>query len=415
MSPLILILERGIEGMTTKRVLLVVVAVCTAAGPVGCSSQVDDPSLIQREDSAGIEIVEALRPRWGESSLWRIDLEPTVDLTIGGSGPNHEFGNVRAGGMVRFADGSLVVADVTYRQIRLYSPEGGFLASTGREGEGPGEFSGGIAEMMGTTGDSVWVLDWEGRVSVFGPDLALARTFSLLSNARAIYDLGDGAMAVGYFVPFTFRDALGTIRNPGMLWRYDTEGTRLDSITTTEGYEQFVVQRPNGNLSSVGLLFRKEAQVAVHDGSIFVGNAEFMELEERTREGDLVRILRIPDYPLALSTSVLRAEREAFLDGSSSSLLRESAEKTPASGTRPAYSKIIVDPSGALWLRQYRGRSEAVAPERWVVLAPDGTWLGTVEVPDRFRIEDIELDAVLGVWYNELNVQHPQVRRLERG
>jgi len=56
-----------------------------------------------------------------------------------------------------------------------------------------------------------------------------------------------------------------------------------------------------------------------------------------------------------------------------------------------------------------------VAPERWVVLAPDGTWLGTVEVPGRFRIEDIELDAVLGVWYNELNVQHPQVRRLERG
>ena len=48
-------------------------------------------------------------------------------------------------------------------------------------------------------------------------------------------------------------------------------------------------------------------------------------------------------------------------------------------------------------------------------LADDGTWLGTVEVPDRFRIVDIELDAVLGVWFNELNVQHPQVRRLVRG
>ena len=86
-----------------------------------------------------------------------------MDLTRSGSGPNHEFGDV--GGMVRLADGSLVVADATYRQIRLYSPEGGFLASAGRAGEGPGEFSGGIVEMVGATGDTVWVLDRVGRVS----------------------------------------------------------------------------------------------------------------------------------------------------------------------------------------------------------------------------------------------------------
>ena len=165
--------------MTTGRILLAIVAVCTAASPVGCSPQADDPSLIQREDSAGVEIVEALRPLWGESSLWRIDPEPAMDLTVSGSGPNHEFGDVEQGGMVRLADGSLVVADATYRQIRLYSPEGGFLASTGRAGEGPGEFSGGITEMVGATGDTVWVLDRVGRVSVFGPDLALARTFGL--------------------------------------------------------------------------------------------------------------------------------------------------------------------------------------------------------------------------------------------
>ena len=161
-------------------------------------------------------------------------------------------------------------------------------------------------------------------------------------------------------------------------------------------------------------LFPKKAQVASHAESIFVGNAEFMEVGERTREGDLVRILRIPDYPLALSGSELRAEREAYLGGRSSSLLREAAERTPASGTRPAYSRMIVDPSGAVWLQQYRGESEAEEPVRWLVLAADGTWLGTVDLPDRFRIVDIEMDAVLGVWYDELDVQHPQVLRLER-
>ena len=396
----------------TIGMLLAASVAVALADPPGCDAQANDPSLLQREDSAGVQIVEALRPLWGDSSLWRIDPAPLVDLTASGSGPNHEFGHV--GGMVRLADGSLVVADDTWLQIRLYSPEGSFVRATGRDGEGPGEFSGGIEQMVSAAGDTVWVLDWDGRVSVFGPDLALARTFSLLSNASAIHDLGDGSMAVEYISPFWTRDAIGAIRNPTVLWRFDVEGTRLDSIAATEGYDEYVVERPNGNTASVSPLFRKEAQVASRAASIFVGNAESMEVEERTREGDLVRIFRIPDYPLALSGSELRAEREAYLGGRSSSLLREAAERTPASGRRPAYSRMIVDPSGAVWLQQYRGESESEEPDRWLVLAADGTWLGTVEEPDRFRIVDIEMDAVLGVWYDELDVQHPQVLRLER-
>lgn len=397
----------------TIGVILVVGVAVAVADPVDCDAQANDPSLLQRKDSAGVQIVEALRPLWGDSSLWRIDPAPLLDLAASGSGPNHEFGHV--GGMVRFADGSLVVADATWLQIRLYSPEGGFVRATGRHGEGPGEFSGGIEQMVGAAGDSVWVLDWDGRVSVFGPDLALARTFSLLSNATSIHDLGDGSMAVQYVSPFWAREAVGATRNPTVLWRFDAEGTRLDSIAATEGYDEYVAHLANGNTASVSSIFRKEAQVATRGGSLFVGNAEFMEVEERTRDGRLLRILRIPDYPLTLSRSVLRAERETFLGGRSSSLLREAAESTPASGTRPAYSRMIVDPSGAVWLQLYRGESEAEEPVRWLVLAADGTWLGTVGLPDRFRIVDIEMDAVLGVWYDELDVQHPQVLRLERG
>ncbi|MXX35531.1 MAG: hypothetical protein F4107_14785 [Gemmatimonadetes bacterium] len=396
----------------TIGVILVVGVAVAVADPMDCDAQANDQSLLQREDSAGVQIVEALRPLWGDSSLWRINPAPLLDLAVSGSGPNHEFGHV--GGMVRFADGSLVVADATWLQIRLYSPEGDFVRATGRNGEGPGEFSRGIEQMVGAASDSVWVLDSDGRVSVFGPDLGLGRTFNLLSNASSIHDLGDGSMAVQYVSPFWTKDAIGAIRNPTVLWRFNVEGTRLDSLAVTEGYDEYVVQFRDGTTASVSPLFRKEAQVATHTGRLFVGNAEFMEVDERTRAGDLVRILRIPDYPLSLSRSALRAEREAYLGGRSSSLLREAAERTPASGTRPAYSRMIVDPSGAVWLQLYRGESEAEEPVRWLVLAADGTWLGTVGLPDRFRIVDIEMDAVLGVWYDELDVQHPQVLRLER-
>jgi len=68
--------------------------------------------------------VEALRPLWGDSSLGGSDLDPTVDLTVRRSGPSHEFA---------------LVANAACRQIRLYSQQDGFLASTGRAGAAPGE------------------------------------------------------------------------------------------------------------------------------------------------------------------------------------------------------------------------------------------------------------------------------------
>ena len=48
------------------------------------------------------------------------------------------------------------------------------------------------------------------------------------------------------------------------------------------------------------------------------------------------------------------------------------------------------------------------------MLDADGTWLGTVEMPDRFRVAQITMDAVLGVREDALDIQHPQLLRLTR-
>ena len=37
-----------------------------------------------------------------------------------------------------------------------------------------------------------------------------------------------------------------------------------------------------------------------------------------------------------------------------------------------------------------------------------------MEAPESFLIWDIGMEEVLGVWYDELDVQHPQVLRLRR-
>ncbi|MCY4400730.1 MAG: hypothetical protein OXE96_15530 [Gemmatimonadetes bacterium] len=387
--------------------------VAVALGLFACETPADDPSLVVRRDSAGVEIVEALRPAWGDSDGWRIDPEPIVDLAMSGSGPTHEFARVL--GMARLSDGSIALADGVMNELRLYAPDGGFVGSAGRAGEGPGEFSGGMYEMVMAAGDTMWVRDWGRRVSMFAPDLTPVRTFGLTSPISGIHDLEDGTMIVGFHLPFgEGSDVDGLIQTPTALWRFDLEGNRLDSIGGTDGYTDYVRESSRGGVMSIATLFPVKAQVATHGGMLFVGNADVMDVEERTAAGDLARILRVRDYDLGLSAAELRAERDDFLGDNPSALLQEVAERTPASGKRPAYADMIVDPAGAIWLQRFRGDSEMDNPDRWLVLNADGVWLGSVEVPERFQILDIETDAVLGVWRDELNVPHPQALPLHR-
>ena len=61
------------------------------------------------------------------------------------------------------------------------------------------------------------------------------------------------------------------------------------------------------------------------------------------------------------------------------------------------------------------GLSEAGRPQEWLVLDVDGIWLGTIEIPYRFSVTDITMETVLGVWRDEFDVEHPQMRRVTRG
>ena len=372
-----------------------------------------DHPLVEQRDSAGTLIVEASRPLWGDSdpARWILDPDPAVDLTLSGTGPDHEFYRVR--GMVRLSDGSVAVADGGSNEVRLYSDYGGFRGSAGGEGEGPGEFDR-IWGLQRGRGDTLLALDQSDLVTVFAPNLTFVASARLAPFSEAIYDLDDGTMVVeAETMSLEIYEGGGLVRRPTVLWRFDPEDARIDSIGETAGNEEHVVVSGE-HQGQTGTLFGKGVHIATHGGKIYHGRADAMEVEERTAAGDLVRILRIRDFPLILTAEQIRVERRAMLDEESVSWWRDIVARVPAPPTRPAYDDIIADPTGALWLRPFRGRSELEGPETWQVIATDGMWLGGVEIPENFRVMDIGMDAVLGVRRDALDVEHPQVLRLRR-
>ena len=378
-------------------------------GVVACSDGDAGTPLVVRSDSAGVQIVEAMRPLWGDSSLWRVDPDPVVDLTLSGTGPAHEFYSARS--MKQRSDGSLVIADGSSRQVRVFSATGELQASFGGEGEGPGEFR--SLRRVENAGDTLLALG-DGRVTVVAPDLTIVRTFGVDRFTTDVHYLDGGAILPELNRPVLPQDGLtGLVWRPEPLILFDLQGTLIDSIGETRGHEVYV--SGEGGFRTAAPLFGRASRIAALGPRILRGSSEMMQVEELDMSGNLLRILRIPDYPLDLSDARIAAERDSILDGiPPGHFFRGVLEETPASRTRPAFVDILVDPSGAVWLELYRGESEQDQSEEWLVLEADGTWLGTVGMPDRFTVSDINMDAVLGVWEDELDVEHPQVLRLTR-
>lgn len=377
-----------------------------------CSDADSGPPLVAQRDSAGIEIIEATRPLWGDASLWHIDPEPLLDLTLSGTGTNHEF--YRARSVKQRPDGSLAVANRGSQEVRMFSETGEFRGSFGGPGDGPGEFRN--LWRIENAGDTLLALDARRRVTVVAPDLALVRTFDLADNTRSLHYLGGGTiLTVADSPALPEAPASGLIRPAEVLALVNLEGVEIGDIGETPGSESYV--SVGENYASGAPLFGKRSHVAVLGQRIFRGPSDAMQVEELDMSGNLVRMLRIPGYPLDLSDARIAAERDARLEELPAAVppfIRQLVEDLPAPATRPAYANMLVDPSGAVWLELFRGVSEQDRPQEWLILDADGTWLGTVEVPDRFTLMEVRMDTMLGVWRDELDVEHPQVLRLTR-
>ena len=102
------------------------------------------------------EVVESAAPR--DPDLTLAD-EPLVRVGIVDGPLEYIFGNVTDG--VRLEDGSIVVADEQSANLRRYDPNGRHVWTSGRSGEGPGEYTG-LRLLRNCPGGTRSPLPWSG-------------------------------------------------------------------------------------------------------------------------------------------------------------------------------------------------------------------------------------------------------------
>ena len=370
------------------------------------------PSAIQ--DTTGIPIIENQRPPPDSRLPWRISAEPSLSIgSVAGGGPDQFHWVMDA---TRLPDGRIVIANAGTSELRVFYSDGSHAANWGGRGEGPGEFSSEAPTVVARWhGDSIAAPNrWGGRLSIFDQDGNHGRDVHLEAGLANVVDLlPDGGIVTGGIAGMHggMTGSTGLVR-PDVEWKVLGPDGKLDaSFGQFPGTEWWAVFARGGQIESSQVHpFGRNTIGAVWGDLVAIGDQAAYEIKAFAADGTLVRVVRRDADP----GSPTRAEQDAYWERRYADRPPESrAESLRAVRDMPlvdsyrAFSAILSDPLGYLWVREYRRRV-------WTVFDQEGQVQGLMEMPSGLGVFEIGEDYILGRSRDELGVEYVQLWSLSR-
>jgi hypothetical protein len=397
--------------------LAVALAACGAADAPGIQTQFSD--------SAGVTIAESLGfPELGAGG-WALD--PTPTLTIGTLDGDSLYQLFRVTGSVELSDGRIAVTDNGTRQLRIFAPDGTFLASFGREGEGPGEFRN--IQVMGTVGsDTLVVLDSrQRRTSRFHPDLGFLGQAVLPEEAGVAMHsngmFGDGSIVFGGGVNFGAggeapENGYERLTNPYYSVALDGSGiTHFGEFPGTEVVWTTGSIDGRESLAAAFVQFGKSPRAMARGDRLALGTRDRYEINVFDPSGGLVRIIRVQNSPVAVTDTHLDGLLEEALARLPSPDLapqiRAGFRDIPHADYMPAFEAILLDSEGHLWVEDYNVPGDTL--RTWTVFDEGGVPVTRLSLSTDNRVLDIGRDYVLAVFEDDLGVEYVRSYPLTRG
>lgn len=321
-------------------------------------------------------------------------------------------------GGTRLPNGTVVIGDNGAPNIKWFAPDGRFLRSVGRRGDGPGEYQ--LVELIGTCGsDSLFVIDKVNRrLSVLSHDGRLLGTRSM-SVDQSSTPQSPSIIACGPNRRFAL---LGRPRGPtpsgDAPFRSDVV-VRMQSLDGAERVDAGTTRSSErhrfGDVAGPRPL-GKQSVIAISAQWLYVGTGDSASIHVYGLNGRRER-----DIPLPFERRrVARSDIQRFV----SDLVRGNP-RIPEATVRamyadlaypeyfPTHGALLVDAMHNLWVEEYRVPGQT-SGSRWIVIGPQHTPIAEVRLPSRFRLLEVGKDYVLGTWMDEDHVRHVRVYRLTR-
>jgi len=291
-------------------------------------------------------------------------------------------------------DGDYFVLDSGNSRVAVFDAAGNYLRSFGREGQGPGEFSN-LASLQSLRGDVLSIFDFQSqRTSLFRTDGTLIDDFSNTGVQVMNLERGPSGRIIMLSSGFDLEDDPGIQSRRVRLFAADG-GDALAEISTGKVKSQIMelTEMPGGQMiaRSMPVPFAGHPS-AVHapDRGFLLTDGDKPELRWYDYAGDLAEVVRI-DLPQPLVTEEMKRQ----YDEDRRRRLIEAAERD---GREPpqlselefpervgCWQSVVVDDYGYVWLQAVTLTYDHPEGAGWtfIVLAPDGRYLGQAELPVR--------------------------------
>ena len=370
--------------------------------------------------SAGVTIADNDPPEPDSRLPWQVSVQPSLTIgSIDSEGADQLFGVTDA---MRHPDGRIVIANSGSNELRVFNADGSHAGTWGGQGEGPGEFTVySPTIVVSWPGDSVAAANpWGLRLSIFDSDGNHGRDISL----GAGFPNFVGVLADAHIVANAPSAKATVVRTAGIA-RWDEEwailagdGTLRASLGMHPGFETHALFAPDGSIrGGTALPFSRGTMGSVWGELAVIGVSDRYEIRAYTADGSLARIVRRRGQ----LGSPTRGDIEAFYanllpadmpDEQRENALNEVRDR-PLVESFPAFSEILSDLAGNLWVQEYQmPREEAVV---WTVFDAEGRIRGLIETPADLEVFEIGEDYVLGRVSDDLGVEYVQLWSLSRG
>lgn len=378
-------------------------------------------------DSAGVTIVQNPSTGvWAEDERWTVNEELRIGKTDGD--PNYQFSQIS--GIAGLSDGRIAVFDAQAQQFRVFGPNGAHLSTVGGAGSGPGEFALGAGPLLIIPGDTIIVPDVTNR-RVNRYDSAGEPIDSYPLDFRKGLPLAwvvreDGTI-VNQIRPLNLPGAKTLDPNDAIVARA-SDGTIVDTLLVLESGGSIRITEQGGQR----MIFAPEPLWALSGDQVIYGVTNDYRLFQYGADRALERVFTMPFEERLVSEGdqqMLRNAIGGFLRdlGLNQAQIDASQQAIDFAETYPAFGLVRGGPDGTIWVQHVRTPDEMTEEELesfnlqlgfgstiWDVFGADGRFLGPVEMPLGFQPVNFEGDRILGIWRDELDVQHAMVLGIER-
>lgn len=338
---------------------------------------------------------------------------------VGGIFAEDEYALAELGGVTILENGNVVVGDRIEPFLKVFDPQGTFLRTVGRFGEGPGELQY-VYDMDWCAPGVLRVHDVDGRMHRYSGDMEFIET-----EVMSLEAIGGGTgyrhdchpngyrIATGWGdFRAHFKEGLHTARAPAALLR-DRElvahfGERLSS-------ERLGSVRADGSPAGSGPHpFGRATVVAIGSDRAYLGDGTDYRIEVFNLNGESLPSITWDGPDLEYDPALIDRLAEAAVNEAPERQrpdLRRWYAEMPELEQLPAYDRLLVSDTDQLWVREFV-RPAAVG-ENWVVF--EGAQLvGRLQLPARSTLWEVRGDVVVYSTLDEYDVPLIRLSRLVR-